>query len=276
VVTFTSWRVILWIQVAMVGIGFMLAIFFVPASKTDLGFKHLNMSWRAGLASFNPLPVFRTMKYPNVVFIHFSCGLLSWAQYFLLAAPRQILQSQFHLTSPLASGLFYIAPAIGFLLGTVLGGRYSDMTVRKWIVERGGHRLPQDRLKSGMLAYFLVIPSASLAYGWGLQYIDFSRLSGGLAFPIVLAFFTAAGILAAFASLNTYCAGQSITIKQPQSHSYMCLEALPKKRREVIAGKYFVQYIFGACACAGTEPLLSKIHVGPASTVGEIESLSHC
>jgi hypothetical protein len=207
VVTFTSWRVILWIQVAMAGIGIVLAIFFVPASKTDIGVGHMNMSWKSGLAAFNPLPVFKLMKYPNVVFTHFSCGLMSWAQYFLLAAPRQILRSQFNLMSPLTSGLFYIAPGVGFLLGTVLGGRYSDMTVRKWIIIRSGVRLPQDRLNSGMMAFFFVIPTASLAYGWGLQYIDFTKLPGGLAFPMVFAFFTAAGILVAFASLNTYCAG---------------------------------------------------------------------
>jgi hypothetical protein len=198
--------------VAMAGIGLPLAIFFVPASKSDLGLGHMNMSWRSGLAGFNPLPVFKLMKYPNVVFTHFSCGFMSWAQYFLLAAPRQILLSQFNLTSPLTSGLFYIAPGVGFFLGTVLGGRYSDMTVRKWIVKRGGLRLPQDRLNSGMMAFFLIVPTASLAYGWGLQYIDFTKLPGGLVFPMAFAFFIAAGILAAFASLNTYCAGQPIAI----------------------------------------------------------------
>jgi len=236
----------------MVGIGFILAIFFVPSAKTDLGFGRLNMPLKKGLVQFNPIPVFRAMAYPNVFFTHISCGLLSWSQYFLLAAPRHILASQFHMTAPLTSGLFYIAPGVGFLLGTVIGGRYSDHTVRRWIVERGGVRLPQDRLNSGKLCFFLVIPTASLVYGWGLQYIHFSKLSGGLAFPLVFAFITAAGLLAAFACLNTYCA-----------------EALPKKRREVIAGKYVIQYIFGASACSGTGPLINAIGVGPACTIGE-------
>jgi MFS family permease len=252
IVAFTSWRVILWLQVAMVGIGFILSICFVPPSKTDLGFGRLNIPLKKGLAQFNPLPVFRLMAYPNIFFTHLSCGFLSFSQYFLLAAPRQILAITFHLTSPLTSGLFYIAPAVGFLLGTVIGGRLSDHTVRRWIVERGGVRLPQDRLNSGRLCFLLIIPAASLVYGWGLQCIDFSKLSGGLAFPMVFAFIIAAGQLAAFACLNTYCA-----------------EALPKKRREVIAGKYIIQYIFGACACSTTGPLISAIGVGLACTIGE-------
>jgi hypothetical protein len=47
------------------------------------------------------------------------------------------------------------------------------------------------------------------------------------------------------------------------------VEALPKRRREVIAGKYIIQYVFGACACASTELLINKIHVGPACTLGK-------
>jgi hypothetical protein len=132
---------------------------------------------------------------------------LSWSQYSILASPRHILAERFGLASPLSSGLFYIAPATGFLVGTVIGGRYSDMTVRKFIKLRG-ERLPQDRLNSGTWSFFLIIPAASLVYGWGLQYCDgCTAVRGGLALPIVTAFFAAAGLLAAFASLNTYCAG---------------------------------------------------------------------
>jgi hypothetical protein len=80
------------------------------------------------------------------------------------------------------------------------------MTVRKWIARRG-ERLPQDRLNSGMIAFFFLIPAASLIYGWGLQCDSCSTGKGGLALPIVTTFAIAAGLLAAFASLNTYCAG---------------------------------------------------------------------
>ncbi|KAJ9669406.1 hypothetical protein H2201_000273 [Coniosporium apollinis] len=186
----------------------------------------------------------------DVLFTDLTCGLLSWSQYSLLSAPRHLISTRFHLTSPLLSGLFYIAPAGGFLLGTIVGGRYSDLTVRKWITKRGGVRLPQDRLNSGMIAFFLLIPAASLAYGWGPECTSCSV--GGLALPIVTGFFVAAGLLAAFASLNTYSA-----------------EVLPRKRTEVITGKYCIQYTFGACASAASVPLIDSIGIGPASMIGE-------
>lgn len=165
--------------------------------------------WRIQISS---LPCVFSLPAPetnaDLALQHLSCGLLSWSQYSLLSAPRHILTTRFHLTSPLIPGLFYLAPAGGFILGTVIGGRYSDLTVRKWIAKRG-ERLPQDRLRSGMLAFFFIIPVASLIYGWGLQCDSCSTAKAGLALPIVTSFFMAVGLLAAFASLNTYCAGTS-------------------------------------------------------------------
>ncbi|KAL1794621.1 hypothetical protein ACET3X_006437 [Alternaria dauci] len=248
--TYSTWRSVLWLQVAMIGLAFVLALFFVPASRVDVPVLTLNLRGRTAMAQFNPLPVFKQMTYPNIIMTHLSCGFLSWSQYSILSAPRHILVTRFGLTSPLSSGLFYLAPATGFLLGTIVGGRYSDMTVRRYIKIRG-ERLPQDRLNAGMISFFLVIPTASLTYGWGLQYGPTSRAA--LALPIVTSFFTAAGLLAAFASLNTYCA-----------------EAFPKKRREVIAGKYLIQYTFSACASAGVVPLMEAIGIGPTATISTV------
>ena len=179
---------------------------------------------RNTLYASSPLPVFRLMANPSILFTvgfasllfknllivvqDLTCGLLSWSQYSLLSAPRHIISNRFHLTSPLYSGLFYISPALGFLTGTLVGGRYSDRTVKKWIARRHGTRLPQDRLNSGMWSFFLVVPAASMAYGWGLEGKDDSI--AWLILPVISAFFVAAGLLAAFASLNTYCAGRSL------------------------------------------------------------------
>jgi hypothetical protein len=117
------------------------------------------------------------------------------------------LSTRFGLTSSLTTGLFYVAPATGFLLGTVIGGWYSDETVKKWIATRGEH-LPQDRLNAGMFSFLVVIPFFMLLQGWGLECDNCSTAVGGLTLPIVTSFCTAAGLLAAFASLNTYCAGK--------------------------------------------------------------------
>ncbi|KAH0293261.1 MFS general substrate transporter, partial [Aureobasidium sp. EXF-3399] len=248
IVTYTSWRVIFWVQTAMVGAGLLLSFFFVPsiAQPHQTTEKPSFRLW--GKSQVEMLKVFTLLVYPNVFFADLACGLLAWTQYSLLAAPRHLINPRFNLTSPLVSGLFYISPGAGFLLGAIAGGRFSDMTMAKKIIERGGKRVPQDRLNSGLFAFFLIIPSSQLIYGWCLQYDV-----GGLALAIVAAFFTGFGLMAAFSSLNTYCA-----------------EAIPEQRTAVIASKYFIQYIFGASGNAAIVPLIDSIGIGLAATIGVV------
>lgn len=134
-----------------------------------------------------------------------TCGFLAVYHFALLTSARSIINPLFNLTTPLVSGLFYIAPGTGFLIGSILGGKLSDRTVRKYIVKRNGVRLPQDRLNSGLMSLFLVLPIAALLYGWTLQ-----AEVGGLALPIITAFTGGMGLMGGFNGLNTYTAGKII------------------------------------------------------------------
>jgi len=123
--------------------------------------------------------------------------------YSLLTPPRTLINPRFHLTTPLVSGLFYLAPGAGFLIGTTLGGKWADITVKRNIIKRNGVRIAQDRLNSRILAFFLLVPIATAIYGWSLQFTV-----GGLAVPTVAIFFSGVGLMVAFSSLNTYCTGK--------------------------------------------------------------------
>ena len=98
---------------------------------------------------------------------------------------------------------------MGFLIGSVLGGKLSDRAVKKWIRRRNGVRLPQDRLNSGLATLFLVLPAGTLIYGWTLQ-----EEVGGMPVPIISAFFAGVGLLGSFNGLNTYSAGEFSTYLQ--------------------------------------------------------------
>lgn len=243
VTTYTTWRAILWVQSGMLCGSLCLSLLFLRKGGQDATIKTPKLS--DVMYVYNPMRVIRLFRYPNVYLTDLACGLLSWSQYSLLASPRHILEAQYGLTSPLISGLFYLSPAAGFLTGTLIGGRFSDRTVRKWIVRREGLRLPQDRLRSGFISWFIVIPAASLIYGWCID-----QQAGNIALPIVFAYFIAAGVLAAFAGLNTYCA-----------------EVMPKARQEAIASKYLVQYAFSALAAGVTIPLVDAVGIGLQCTI---------
>lgn len=122
--------------------------------------------------------------------------------YSLLTSASSIFNPRFHLTTPLVSGLFFLAPGAGFVLGGIIGGNLSDRTVRKYIRRRNGVRLPQDRLNSGLASLYGLVSAAALVYGWTLQ-----MEVGGMAVPIVSAFFGGFGLMAPFSALNTYAAG---------------------------------------------------------------------
>ncbi|KAL5386169.1 hypothetical protein DPSP01_004253 [Paraphaeosphaeria sporulosa] len=67
--TYSSWRSVLWLQVAMAGFAFVLALAFVPPSRVDKpGHFALNLKGMEAVRNFDPLPVFQQMKYRQIFF----------------------------------------------------------------------------------------------------------------------------------------------------------------------------------------------------------------
>ncbi|KJX99563.1 MFS transporter like protein [Zymoseptoria brevis] len=243
ITTYTTWRVVLWVQTGMVALGLILSLIFLRKGGKAATLKHPSI--RDLLHIWNPIRIISLMRYPNLLLTNVACALVSWSGYALLSSPGHLLRTQYNLNSPTLVGLFYLSPAGGFLAGSVLGGFSSDRSVKLWIEQRGGIRLPQDRLRSGFLSWFVIIPVASLLFGWGLD-----RHVGGLALPIVAAYFASAALLEAFAGLATYCA-----------------EVMPLNRQEAIASKYILQYTGSALATTFTGPIVDTIGVGLQSSI---------
>lgn len=126
----------------------------------------------------------------------------------------------------------------------------SNRTVKFWIQRRSGVRLPEDRLRSGVISFFTLISTAYLVFGWGMACNPCSQAR--LAVPIISAFIVATGIFDAMTGLNTYCA-----------------EVIPRRRRDVIASKYMIQYTFSSVANGVAVRLINGIGLGPACTISE-------
>ncbi len=116
------------------------------------------------------------------------------------------------------SGLFYIAPGAGYLVGTFFGGRWADHVVKKYIKKRV-RRVPEDRLNSCLIALGVVIPGCMLIYGWSIE-----KRVGGIPLPVICMFVQGVAQLFCFPSLNTYC-----------------LDVMQKQSSEVMAGNYVVR-----------------------------------
>lgn len=250
IVTFKSWRVIFYLQTALAGVALLGAFFLLPETAHSLKIDDirglpLRAKARVLWGMLNPWRVVRLYKYPNLIMVALASSSLVWNMYSLLTPIRYVLNPRFNLTTPIQSGLFYLAPGCGYILGTFFGGRYADYITRKWTAKRGGVRVPEDRLRSCLPFMGIAIPFSMLIYGWSVE-----KKFGGIALPVIMMFCQGVAQLFCFPSLNTYC------LDVNQAHS-----------AEVIAGNYMIRYLFAALGSATVLPAVERIGVGWFSTI---------
>lgn len=250
--TYSSWRTIFWLQTALAGIGLLGVFFLVPETIhrkkiTDLeGIPPKERTW-AVLGMINPLRVLRWFRHLNLCLVAGASSSLVWNMYSLLTPIRYVLNPRFHLETPLLSGLFYLAPGCGYLLGTFGGGHWADWTVKRWIRKRG-HRVPEDRLRSALPFLGILMPGCILIYGWTVD-----QEMGGIPVPVIVLFVQGIGQLFCFPSLNTYC-----------------LDVVPGSGAEVAAANFFMRYLAGCLGTAVVLPIVQSIGVGWFSTISAL------
>ncbi|KAF9957331.1 hypothetical protein BGZ72_001926 [Mortierella alpina] len=67
-------------------------------------------------------------------------------------------------------GLTYLGAGAGSVLGSVLGGKMSDLSLMRAQRKNGGDLVLEDRLSLNMwLAGFAIVPLGALMFGWGAQ-----------------------------------------------------------------------------------------------------------
>ncbi|KJZ78721.1 hypothetical protein HIM_02112 [Hirsutella minnesotensis 3608] len=250
IVTYSSWRSIFWLQTALAGTAGLSVCFPVPETihrkKIDeLRGKPRLVKLVAMLGMINPVKPLRLFRFWNQVFVACGSSALVWNMYSLLTPIRYVLNPCFHLGTPLLSGLFYLAPGCGYLLGTFIGGRWADRTVQVWIQKRGGTRVPEDRLRSATPFMGVLMPVWILVYGWAVD-----KAVGGIPLPVIALFLQGVGQLFSFLSLNAYC-----------------LDVIPGQGAEVTAANYFVRYLAGCLGTAVVLPAVQGAGVGWFGTI---------
>ena len=228
-------------------------IFFFPETilyKSNADLKGLTLPQKTKTV-WDQVSPFRVGKlvfsYPNLLLVGLAAGALVWNQYALITPIRYVLNPRFHLSSPIKSSLFYLAPGAGYLSGTLFGGRWADHFVKQWIRRRNGLRIPEDRLRSCLPYICIVIPGFILLYGWTVD-----QAVGGIAVPVVAMFLQGVAQLFCFPSLNTYC----IDVMHARGRS-----------AEVVAGNYMFRYAFAALGTGVVLPAIKKMGVGWFNTV---------
>ncbi|RSL60053.1 hypothetical protein CEP54_006961 [Fusarium duplospermum] len=250
IVTYSSWRTIFWLQTALAAAGVLGVYFVVPETAhhlkiDDLGSLSRKEKTYAILSMISPMRVLRLFRYMNIALVAVGSASLTWNMYSLLTPIRYVLNPRFNLESPLLSGLFYLAPGFGYLVGTFFGGRWADYTVKQWIKKRGGVRIPEDRLRSTLPFMGLIIPGSMLVYGWTVD-----QEVGGIPVPVIAMFVQGVAQLFCFPSYNTYC-----------------IDVMPGQGAEVAATNFFMRYLIGCVASAVVLPAVEGVGIGWFSTI---------
>lgn len=186
----------------------------------------------------------------------------------ILTPVRYVINPRFNLTSPLTSGLFYLAPGGGYLAGTIVGGPWTDHIVRKWIHKRG-ERIPEDRLRGSFIAMGVGIPASILVYGWAID-----QEKGGVALPIVSMFVQGFAQMMCLPCLNTYCLevleGKGSDIMGTW-HNLIPTEVLAFLIKMMMAaGNLFVRYGIAAVGTAVCIPMINTIGVGWMNSISAL------
>lgn len=250
IVTYSSWRSIFWLQTGLAATG-VLGVYFVVC-ETAHHLKINDLKSLSGkkrtlkvLGMISPMRVLRLFRFFNIALVACGSASLTWNMYSLLTPVRYVLNPRFKLDSPLLSGLFYLAPGFGYLVGTFGGGHWADMMAKRWIKKRGGVRIPEDRLRSTLPFMGAIMPGSMLVYGWTVD-----REVGGIPVPVIAMFVQGVAQLFCFPSYNTYC-----------------LDVMPGHGAEVAATNFFARYLVGCIASAVVLPAVEAVGIGWFSTI---------
>ncbi|KAH9950618.1 MFS general substrate transporter [Amylocystis lapponica] len=120
---------------------------------------------RLSLKDVNPVkPFIGVLSRLNNFTILFASGLLFAFNYSITYTASRTLANQYHYDA-LKTGLVLLAYGIGCLLGSIGGGRYSDMVFKASKAKNEGKSYPEMRLASTAHS-MLFFPPAAIGYGW--------------------------------------------------------------------------------------------------------------
>ncbi|CAG8488794.1 16046_t:CDS:2 [Cetraspora pellucida] len=213
---YLGWRWIFWILTIFGGFLFILILFFLPETF-NVNYLKANPSLR-----FNPIAPLKLFKHPHIILIvTYICISTIILQIQNISIPINF-SARYNFTSS-QIGMFLIAPSSGFMLGSLLGGKYSDYLSKKSILSSGGVYYPEVRIKSAWFGS-LLFPVTGFIYGWLLD------ISFNIYVLAILIFLCSFGTLITFSTLSTYlvdaCPGRGASVMSLVSLIRFCVPGI--------------------------------------------------
>ncbi|CAG8689739.1 6943_t:CDS:2 [Funneliformis caledonium] len=172
-----GWRWIFWFLTILGGVIIVLIFFLLPETfarqPQSQNLPTPTTSTLPRRRKFNPLLPLTLLKYPNIT-----------------------LSKQYNLSTSYI-GLAFLAPGAGYLIGSLIGGRWTDFVLAKAKRKNNDISYPEMRIHSVWFSTFFLTISYT-AYGW------FVQANLHIAFPLISLFIGGITVLIIFSSTATY------------------------------------------------------------------------
>ncbi|KAK9362297.1 major facilitator superfamily domain-containing protein [Lipomyces starkeyi] len=176
-----GWRSTQYFLIIIGGFTFVMMLFFLPETlrpqviPPELQEKHAlkkeNDRLRFYASEFSdffisPFKAFRLLKYPTFVYAIFYNSFGYGSLYMMNNTIPDLFASPPYNFSSIVTGLLYLPNGLGYVLGSLVGGRWSDRILKRAIKNNNGKMVPEARLAENMLTAGIVVCAGMILFGW--------------------------------------------------------------------------------------------------------------
>jgi MFS family permease len=194
----------------------------------------------------DPFQVILYLRYPPVLISVYSAAIAFGALFVLNISIQSTFSAAPYSFPTVILGLLYLAPSLGYVVASTLGGRWIDYIMAREAQKAGRYDadgnlvyLPEDRMRENMWLAASLYPAAMIWYGWTAQ--------NGLPWivPCIANFFFGCGSMLVFGAVTT-----------------MLTEFMPRRSSSGVAVNNFVRNIFSCVGGVVAQPLLDVMGNG--------------
>ncbi|XMA13158.1 hypothetical protein WAI453_005949 [Rhynchosporium graminicola] len=194
----------------------------------------------------DPLSVITYLRFPAVALTVYLASVTFGSLYVLNISIQKTFSESPYSFKTIIVGLLYIPNSVGYILASLIGGRWTDYIMHREARAAGRYdssgRLdfrPEDRMRENAWIAAVMFPGALVWYGWtaekGIVWIV----------PMIANFFFGVGSMIIFGVVTT-----------------MLTEFMPERSSSGVAVNNFVRNIFSCVGGVVAEPLIKAIGDG--------------
>ncbi|KAJ5375430.1 hypothetical protein N7517_007436, partial [Penicillium concentricum] len=175
-----SWRSTQWFMVIYGWAVFMVMVFFMPETTTNLQEnrrEHRNDAISPGKKAINlllkPMEAVKLLRYPPILITVYYTSIVFATYYLICVSIEDTFALPPYSWSSIMVGVAYIPGGLGLLFGAIIGGHWQDYIMARTAREEGRYNdkgklilHPIDRLGENCLIAGILFPGALLWWGW--------------------------------------------------------------------------------------------------------------